>query len=267
MDIWEFIKKYYIDSIVYKQGYNLVNTLTWAIVLVVAVILIYKYLSKRIEFDDKFVLANVPFIVLGSSVRIVEDAGFLSPPTSYLFMTPLIYVIIFSIAFPSLIISLKMKKNYWRYYGLIGLIASLSIIVLLLVNLRIVNWWVFPVAISLSLILTGLFYLLTKIKSFSKMGNTLSYTAFFSHMLDGCATFLGITYLGYWELHVLPRFLIENFGAWIMIPAKFAVFFAVLYVLDTTDEDTNLKNFLKFVLVVLGMAPGVRDALRVTFAV
>ncbi|MCD6492541.1 MAG: DUF63 family protein [Archaeoglobaceae archaeon] len=266
MSVWDFIKKYYVDSIVYKQGYNAVNTVTWAAILIVAVILIYKYLSKRIKFDEKFVFANVPFIILGSSVRIVEDAGFLKPPISYFFMTPLIYIIIFSIAFPSLIISLRMKEDYWKYYGLVGLIASLSVIILLIFNLKIVNWWVFPIAISLSSILTTLFYFLTKLNIFSKMGNALSYTAFFSHMLDGCATFLGINYLGYWELHVLPRFLIENFGAWIMIPTKFLVFFAVLFVLDT-EKDENLKNFLKFVLIVLGMAPGVRDALRMTFAV
>lgn len=267
MGIWEFIKKYYIDSIVYKQGYNVVNTLTWAIILVIAVILIYKYLSKRLEFDDKFVLASIPFIILGSSVRVVEDAGFLTPPISYLFMTPLIYIIIFSIAFPSLVFSLRMGKNYWKYYGMVGLVISILVIVLLLTNLRIINWWVFPVVLSLSSIFTGVFYLITKLDVFNKMGNVLSYTVFFSHMLDGAATFLGISYLGYWELHVLPRFLIETFGAWVMIPAKFIVFFAVLYVLDTSDEDTNLKNFLKFVLIVLGMAPGVRDALRMTFAV
>ncbi len=29
MDLWGFIKEYYIDSIVYKEGYNIVNTLTW----------------------------------------------------------------------------------------------------------------------------------------------------------------------------------------------------------------------------------------------
>ena len=94
MGIWEFIKKYYIDSIVYKQGNNIVNTLTWAVILVIAVILIYRYLSRRLEFDNKFVLANVAFVVLGSSIRVVEDAGFLLPPISYFFMTPFILSLI-----------------------------------------------------------------------------------------------------------------------------------------------------------------------------
>ena len=182
-------------------------------------------------------------------------------------MTPFIYILIFSIAFPSLILSLRIGKEYWKYYGMVGLIVSLLVIALLFVNLKVVNWWVFPVALFLALICTCAFYFITKFDVFNKMANRLNYTVFFSHILDGAATFLGISYLGYWELHVLPRFLIEAFGAWVMIPAKFIVFFAVLYVLDTSDEDANLKNFLKFVLIVLGMAPGVRDALRMTFAV
>ncbi|MEM2022720.1 MAG: DUF63 family protein, partial [Archaeoglobaceae archaeon] len=49
MDLWKFVKEYYIDSIVYKEGYNIVNTLTWAIILILAVVLLYRYLSKRLE--------------------------------------------------------------------------------------------------------------------------------------------------------------------------------------------------------------------------
>jgi len=267
MDVWQFIKKYYVDSIVYKQGYNVVNTLTWAVLLVVAVILIYKFLSRRIEFDEKFAFANVPFIVFGSSIRVVEDAGFLTPPTSYFFMTPLIYVVVFSIAFLSLIVSLRIdRKNYWKIHVSVGTLISTLAISILLVNLKAVNWWVMPLTLLLATVFTCLFYLITKISVFNVMRNPLSYAVFFSHMLDGNATFIGIQYLNYWELHVLPRFLITTFGAWIMVPTKFIVFFIVLYILDST-EDTSLKDFLKFVLITLGLAPGIRDALRMTFSV
>jgi uncharacterized membrane protein len=33
MDIGSFIARYYIDPIVYNEGYNVVNTLTYAIIL------------------------------------------------------------------------------------------------------------------------------------------------------------------------------------------------------------------------------------------
>ncbi len=87
----------------------------------------------------------------------------------------------------------------------------------------------------------------------------------FSHLLDGFETFFGISYLGYWELHVLPRYLIEKFGPISLPVVKFLVFYAILYLLDTSEEDRKLKNYVKFVLVVLGLAPGLRDGIRMMF--
>jgi len=265
--LWDFIKKYYIDSIVYKQGYNLVNTLTWAALLVIAVVVVYRYLKKRVAFDERFVLSNLPFIVLGSSVRIVEDSGFLHPPLSYLFMTPFIYILIFCVAFPSLLLAIRMRKErYWIHYGLIGVVSSFAILLLLFGNLEIINGWILPSALAIAALLTAGYRLVTA-KLYRPMSNRLSCIVFFSHMVDGWATFFGIQFLGYWELHVLPRFLISSFGPWIMIPAKIVVFVAILYILDSSREDRQLVSFIKFVLVVLGLAPGLRDSLRMTFQV
>jgi uncharacterized membrane protein len=266
MDIWELLRKYYIDSIVYKEGYNPVNTLTWALILILAVILIYKTLKNYISFDEKFVAGNIPFIVLGSSARVAEDAGFLQPPISYLFMTPLIYFLIFLVAFPSLLISIKLKKEkYWIHHGIMGIAFSTSILALLFLNLEVINWWVLPASLSFASLLCLAYHFITA-RFAKQMNNLLSLAVFFSHMVDGSATFIGIRYLGYWELHVLPRYLISLFGAWIMIPAKIVVFGAILYILDTMGEK-GLRDFIKFVLIVLGLAPGLRDALRMMFQV
>lgn len=264
--IYDFIKKYYIDSIVYKQGYNPVNTITFAIILLVVVVFLYRFLRRYIEFDFKFVAGNIPFVILGSSTRIIEDAGFLKPPVSYIFMTPFIYMLIFAIAFPTLMLSIKFKKEeYWKYYGVVGAFLSITTLAILFGNLNVVNAWLFPAVIFFAVVFT-LTYQLVFERVYPAMNNRLSKTVFFSHMVDGFATFLGIQYLGYWELHVLPRFLISTFGPWIMVAAKVIVFVLVLYILDSTEEEENFRNFIKFILVVLGLAPGVRDALRMTFA-
>ena len=257
MSLWEFVKKYYIDSIVYKQGYNIVNTLTWAAILLVAAWLIYRYLSKRLFFDKKFMLYTIPFIFFGSSVRVVEDAGFIQPPISYIFMTPMIYILVFSLTFPTLLIALKMRNL--KIYLYTGLILAAIPLLILLSNLQIENWWVFPASISLALVFTLIFSALSK--------NDESRIAFFSQMLDGSASFMGLQFLGYWELHVLPRFLISLTGPWIMIPLKFVIFLLILLYLDKAEEEENLKGFIKFVIMVLGLAPGVRNALRMTFGV
>jgi len=265
MGVWEFIQKYYIDSIVFKQGYNPVNTLTWAIILVIAVLIVYRMLRRYgIEFDEKFAAGNIPYVILGASVRVVEDAEFLTPPISYLFMTPFIYFTIFTVALPTLIISIKLRGDrYWVHYGSLGLVLSFATLILLFLNLEPINWWVLPLTIAAATFMTVLYTLLAS-RFYTHMNNLLSRSVFFSHMVDGFATFMGIQYLGYWELHVLPRFLIESFGPWIMVPAKIVVFVVILYIIDSSEEE-DMKDFIKFVLIVLGLAPGLRDALRMTF--
>ena len=64
--IREFIYKYYIDPIRYGQPYNIVDTLTYALVLIVAIYIIYRWLavSRIIKVDSRFILATLPFVVL-----------------------------------------------------------------------------------------------------------------------------------------------------------------------------------------------------------
>ena len=267
MGFWEFIKEYYIDSIVYKEGYNPVNTITFAIILIIAVYLIFRYLSRvGIPFDLKFSVSNLTFVVLGSSVRVIEDAAFLKPPVSYLFMTPFIYIIIFLITFPSLLITFKLKgKDYWKYHAGLGGALSIAVLIFLFSSLEVINWWVLPLSLLGALVFTFLFRLIAS--RIRKMNDSTSTLVMFAQMTDGFATFLGIQYLGYWELHVLPRLLIGTFGPWVMVPAKFFLFLAILYLLDTSEEGEDVKEFVKFVLMVLGFAPGIRDALRMMFSV
>ncbi|MCS7144563.1 MAG: DUF63 family protein [Archaeoglobaceae archaeon] len=263
MDLWGFIKEYYIDSIVYKEGYNIVNTLTWAIILVIAVFLIYKFLEKRFEIDVNFILANVPYILLGSSARVVEDAGFLKPPISYVFMSPLIFFLIFFLAFPTLLVSRRFfGEKYYIYYASVGLLFAIATIILLFANLRVENPLIFPYGITGAVIIALAFYLIP-----IKTKNLLTASVIFAHMLDGFVTFLGVQYHGYVEIHVLPRFITEEFGAIALPIAKFGVIASVLYLIDASEEKESLKNFLKFTLLVLGLAPALRNGLRIMFGV
>ena len=266
--LWEFVKKYYINSIVYKTGYNPVNSATWVILLILACIAVYKVLVKyRVKFDEYFVAGNIPYIVFGSSIRVVEDAGFMKPPVCYMFMSPFIYMVVFAIAFPVFVLSLRFRREkYWIHYGAFGAVLATLTLAFLFTHLRVVNWWILPSAFAMAALFLAAYYVLTS-RFCRKMCNTLSLAVFFSQMLDGSATFLGITFLGYWEMHVIPRLLISIFGAWIMLPLKIVIFSVVLYALDSVEENRDLVNFLKFVLIVLGLAPGLRDALRMTFQV
>ncbi len=260
MDLNQFVKRYFIDSIVYKQGYNIVNTLTFAIILVIAVYFIYRYLSKKIAFDLSFAIDTFPYILFGSSLRIVEDAGFVKPPVSYMLMSPFIYIIVFLITFASLLTALKTNYRYYRY---IGILLAVSMLSYLFLNLEIRNWWVFPLAllISLSILIPyNIFSAYLRADNFSK-------AVLFAQLIDGSTSFIGMQFLGYWELHVLPRFLISFTGPWIMPLIKAGVTIFILYILDSSKEDIKLIRFIKFVLFTLGFAPGLRNGLRLTFGV
>src|SRR3989338_411740 len=110
----DFIQQYYIDPIKYNTGYNIVNTLTYAIILIVAILAVYKLLKRmQIKIDRNFFYAVMPYIALGSILRVYEDflestgaAGgplviidVLGHARNLLFVTPVMYITIFVIAF------------------------------------------------------------------------------------------------------------------------------------------------------------------------
>ena len=82
-----------VDGI--SEGYNPVNTLTYGLILAFAVYYIHNFLRREgIKVDGIFALAILPYILLGSTLRVLEDANFFSPPFIYLMISPLIYILI-----------------------------------------------------------------------------------------------------------------------------------------------------------------------------
>ncbi|MDD1671309.1 MAG: DUF63 family protein, partial [Methanomicrobiales archaeon] len=90
--ISDFIYKYYIDPIRLGQPYNIVDTLTYAIILVISVYLVYRWLRRSgVALDEHFVLATIPYVVLGGLLRVVEDTGMMESDLRFLLITPLIF--------------------------------------------------------------------------------------------------------------------------------------------------------------------------------
>ena len=121
--IREFIYKYYIDPIRYGEAYTLVDTLTYALILIAAVYLVYRGLRRyKIAVDDELVLATLPFVVLGGFLRVVEDTGMITSDLRFLLITPLIFFVIFVIAVVALFAG-KFAENaglisrYSWFYG------------------------------------------------------------------------------------------------------------------------------------------------------
>src|SRR3989338_11283949 len=123
----DFFQQYFIDPLIQGTGYNVYNTLVYAVLLIAAVFVTYKLLKKmKITIDNKFLLGVLPYVILGGLLRALEDAS------SYgiWLKTPLIYIVIFLVALGGLLASKAVerisKKSYHLTWSLIGFVAVLA---------------------------------------------------------------------------------------------------------------------------------------------
>ena len=75
--------------------YNVVNTIIYAIILALALLVMYKALKRfRINMDLGLIAASIPFFLFGGVSRALEDAALFQGWLGYWFISPLIYVLI-----------------------------------------------------------------------------------------------------------------------------------------------------------------------------
>jgi uncharacterized membrane protein len=95
----------------------------------------------------------------------------------------------------------------------------------------------------------------------------------FAHMFDAAATYSAIENFGYLEKHVLPGYLIEVTGTpLVMFPLKIIVILVIIYLIDVEigkdlRRDRILLALVRIAVMVLGMAPGTRDVMRLAMGV
>ena len=280
--IREFLYKYYIDPIRYGQAYTLVDTVTYALILIVAVYLVYRGLRRyKIAIDGELVLATLPFVVLGGLLRVVEDTGMITSDFRFLLITPLIFFTIFGIAVIALFLG-KLAENtgliarYSLVYGGVGIVASLiAALALAWFGLTETTIALDVLAFILTLALVSslaLWAFLVYVLKWDYASNILYKLLIFGHMLDASATSYGIDLhpIHYVEQHVVGANLIELTGtAFSMFLLKIAVLIPAVYVLEMYRREGNLElwHLILLAMIVVGMAPGIRDLMRMVLYV
>jgi len=271
----DFVVKCYIDPIVYDTGYNPVNTLTWGILLGISLFGLLKLLEKwGVAIDKRFVLATVPYVLAGSTLRVMEDAGIFTPPLSYLFVTPLIYFVVFAGCFSVLLMlgrlhSADRMHDIRPTFGYIGVLWVLPCMFILLWGRETLFVWVPFAVIGIATFLAAVIYLIARGLRIPFLLDKLNASIIWAHLFDASSTFIGVDYMGYAEKHVLGALLTNLTGtALVMYPLKVAIIVSILFFIDShLDENDNLKNLTKLVVLVLGLAPGTRNVLRMTLGV
>ena len=262
--ISDFIYKYYIDPVKYGEPYNIVETLTYAIILIIGVYLLYRWFSNSawlsehgIKLDSSFILATLPYVVLGGVLRVIQDAGMVTGDWQYLIVTPPIYFLLF--------------------YALIGCIAVFVISLILLswgMAHTHVDLFILAVIPLMAITATVLIWVCMRyILTWEYVNDPLYLVLIFGQMLDASATSYGLTFhpaVHYIEQHVVGSNLIEMTGtAFVMFPLKLVVLFPAIYIMQMYRKEANpaFWHLVLLAMIVVGLAPGIRDMIRMVLYV
>ena len=244
--------------------YTPIGTITYGIALIFVVWGTYKLLRRlKIKIDRNFFIGLFPFIIYGGLTRALRDhmRGIYQ---SNLFCSPPIYFFIFAVTWASIFLGLLIEKKTKKKYTYDKTMLAVGSLLVLydLTLIDITNWTGFMIIVGIVSTWAIIFFTLSHFKP--KWLSSINAGILVSHMLDASATFTALTFFGYYEQHVLPTFLINIFGPWIMFPLKISVVWIVLYIIDGSKEDKNMKNILKIMILILGLALGLRDLLTVS---
>ena len=233
-----------------KTGYDIPKTLTYSIIFIIAIILIFKALKKlKIKVDKRLALSISPFVVFGGALRVLEDLGIVS---SYFFVTPGIYLFVFLIVFSLILVGKFLENRKSIPYHKIVFLSGVILTSFILPFIPFKNFY-------------GLFFLLIFYSPwpilfyFLKFWSLENRLVTLIQLFDATVTFTAIQFFGFGEQHVLPTFLIEIFSPISFIFFKLFTVVLVLILIDKFCEDEEFKSFLKLCIGILGGATGSRD--------
>ncbi len=274
----DFINRNYIDGIINDTSYNHFDMITYVIILFVSVYAILKLLNKlRIKVDEKFVIATVPYIFMGSVFRVIEDTDLLKPPVKYFFITPLIYFVIFAICFSTLLFTRYLEKvgkikNYLHAYAIAGVVLSLAgIVILTYYRSYDPDLIIFIYSLAPALILTEFVKRISPAIRMTYLRSSMYSFAIFSFLLDSFTTYIGVDLMGYTNKHPFSSFLASIFGTGVvMIPLSLILVMLIILLLEKDskeDRNEDEKYMLTLTLIVLGFSMGARNLLAMVFGV
>jgi len=99
-----------VDGI--SEGYNVYNTISYAVLLAVALYAMYRGAKRlRIEVDLFFILSCLPLFFFGGVARSLEDADLFDGNIQYFFISPLIYVVVGAIFVGACATGIVIRRN------------------------------------------------------------------------------------------------------------------------------------------------------------
>jgi uncharacterized membrane protein len=231
---------------------------------------LFRCLFSKIGFDRDFIKAISPYILIGIFIRLLVDVGFLEGSRLWN-VTPGVYILSITLGLVSVGLGLYLSRSFRIPYWYLPL--GMGVLILLPITYTLFSHLTHPERILYPLTLASLILLLVYLPSrylrveIFRRGDNLA--IIFSHLLDGCATYIALNnYPGFEEEHLLPIYLISIAGgdAFIMVPVKLALILLVLYLIEKwyveeKKRDELLYRVIKTTIFIFGIGPGLRDTL------
>jgi uncharacterized membrane protein len=254
-----------VDPIVNDTGYNIVNTLTWAMVLVLCVSILHSLnVFKRlgVTINRHLIIGVVCYVLFGSSLRVLKDAEIFTPPLQYIFVTPIIYFVVFAVTMAALILSICIyKERYYVPFAAIGLGLTSVNIGVLLWSEGIVHPKEALLIVALAVLITASIYIGAGFAKIEFLRGRFNIAILGAHLLVAIDVLTG-----YSGKHVVENYLIELTGTGaVMYPLKLLLLIPMLYLIDREFNEIELRDLLKLVVLVLGLAPGCRNTILILF--
>ncbi|MFH1403921.1 MAG: DUF63 family protein [Candidatus Altiarchaeota archaeon] len=263
----DFLYRYF-----FVPGYDVVDTTTYG----VALGLIVFYLIPRIKrfgvgMDREFILALMPFVFYGATTRELLDHrlgvyyNFGVYPQNFFLVSPWIYFTMFILTSLFIVAGLFLERRFGlkhtRFVFFGGCLLALYNIYLIVPAVESISP-LFYVS-GLFVLSSGLFFIIVKSLKLEYMMREFNYMIAMAHLFDASTTFFGVDFLGNVEQHVVPNFFIGLTGtAGVMYPLKILVLLPALYIIDKDMKDDVFgRRFVKLVILVLGLGPGVRNTI------
>jgi uncharacterized membrane protein len=281
--ISDFLYKYYIDPIRYEQPYNTVETITYALILIAALYLIYRWFNaSEFRIDGRFVLATIHYVIFGGVLRVVQDTHMIQSDIQFAIVTPFIYFVIFAYTFGILLFSRFLERqgfvdDYLKVYAGAGIFSTFCVALILIawsIPHHGVDLTILAIILGMAVTATALVWGFMKyVIRWEYVSDPLYIMLLFGQLLDASATSYGIDFhpgVHYIEQHVVGSFLIDwAHTAFIMFPLKLVVLFPAIYFMQMFRKEANpaFWHLVLLAMIVVGFAPGVRDMVRMVLYV
>ncbi|MCU4924624.1 DUF63 family protein [Halobacteria archaeon AArc-dxtr1] len=239
-----------------------------------------------------------PFFLFGGALRVVEDANVavyretgdlaIELPLSGFLISPLIYVTVFLIALPALLVSIWLDRNdYVRGYeyplaGIGTVLLVLTVGLLAWMTTDVGHGW-FPLIgvvtlVGATVIAFGAYWLIDQIApSINRGTQYMGIVVIWAHSVDGIANLIGLSYatdFGWPQnmagKHPINIAIVDFFGnAWPFLALKIAAAIFVVWIFneEVFEETPRYAYLLMVTVVAVGLGPGTRDMLRAVFGV